>query len=321
MTLGRPSPTRLRSGAVVLLSLTVLCLLGPFAAYDPTEIVDPAATALLPPASVRWIVTLENGARLAAESAARAGDRWTIVREGERTDRPVSAVASVEKRTYWLGTDTVGRDVLARVLTGGRVSLAVGAAAVAMALLLGIVMGMLSGLAGGLVDAVVMRTVDALLAVPMLFLLLLLAALFRPSLTALVLVLGASSWMGVARLVRGQVLSLKERDFVLAARSIGASATRIATAHLLPNTVTPLAQDASLRLGDLILVEAALSFLGLGVQPPIPSWGNMVAEGQVLLPGGWWVTFLPGLAIAVTVIGAALLADGVGELVRGEGRA
>jgi peptide/nickel transport system permease protein len=314
------TPARLRSGAAILVSLTALCLLGPLATRDPTEIVDPPATALLPPLSTRWVVTLRDGSRLAAESANPDGDRWKIIRRGEAVARPLAAVRSVEKRTYWLGTDTVGRDVLARILTGGRVSLAVGAAAVTMALVLGVLLGLISGLVGGIVDAMLMRAVDALLAVPMLFLLLLLAALFRPSLSTLVLVLAASSWMGVARLARGQVLSLKEREFVLAARSIGAGTTRIATVHLLPNTITPLAQDASLRLGDLILVEAALSFLGLGVQPPIPSWGNMVAEGQVLLPGGWWVTFLPGLAIAITVIGAALLADGVGELVRGEGR-
>jgi len=120
--------------------------------------------------------------------------------------------------------------------------------------------------------------------------------------------------MGIARLVRGQVLSLKEREFALAARAIGAGPFRIAFIHLLPNAVTPLAQDAVLRLGDLILAEAALSFLGLGVQPPTPSWGNMVSEGQSLLANAWWLTFIPGVAVALTVIGAALLADGLGEL-------
>jgi len=168
------------------------------------------------------------------------------------------------------------------------------------------------------VDAVLMRLVDALLAVPMLFLLLFLAALFRPSLAILVLFLGFSSWMGVARLVRGQVLSLKERDFVLAARALGASPWRIAFRHLLPNALTPLAQDAALRLGDIILVEASLSFLGLGVQPPAASWGTMVAEGQEVLANAWWLTLLPTALVAATVIAAALAADGLQELARSE---
>ncbi len=166
-----------------------------------------------------------------------------------------------------------------------------------------------------------MRLVDALLAVPMLFLLILLAALFRPSVVTLVVVLGFSSWMGVARLVRGQVLSLKSRDFVLGARAIGAGPLRIAFVHLLPNVVTPLAQDAALRLGDLILVEAALSFLGLGVQPPLASWGGMVAQGEELVMGGWWVSLFPGACIAATVVAAALIADGLGDLARAERRA
>jgi len=199
------------------------------------------------------------------------------------------------------------------------VSLGVGALALTLALLVGIGAGLLAGWTGGLPDAILMRLVDALLSVPMLFLLLLLAALFRPSLAILVIFLGFSSWMGVARLVRGQVLSLKERDFILAARALGAGPWRIAFRHLLPNSLTPIAQDGALRLGDLILVEASLSFLGLGVQPPAASWGTMVAEGQEVLANAWWLTMLPTALVAVTVIAAALAADGLQELAGSEG--
>ena len=187
-----------------------------------------------------------------------------------------------------------------------------------MAVVVGTAVGMAAGLGGRGVDAVLMRLVDALLAIPMLFLLILLAALFRPSLVTLVGVLGLSSWMGVARLVRGQVLSLRQREFVLGARAIGAGRLRIAVIHLLPNVVTPLLQDAALRLGDLILVEAALSFLGLGVQPPLASWGGMVALGEELVMGGWWVSLFPGACVAATVIATALIADGLGDLARAE---
>jgi peptide/nickel transport system permease protein len=311
-----PLPLRLTVGVVALTSLVLLCVVGGWFAADPTEIVDPHAAALLPPGSQRWVVTLTNGATLAAEAIRREEDAWVILRRGGNETVPASEVATLKLRSFWLGSDTLGRDVLARLLHGGRVSLAVGSLSLVAALVLGVGVGMASGLRRGWTDAVLMRLVDGLLAIPMLFLLLLLAAVFRPSLAALVVVLAFSSWMGVARLVRGQVLSLSEREFVLGARGIGAGPWRIALLHLLPNTMTPLTQDAALRLGDLILAEASLSFLGLGVQPPVPSWGNMVAEGQPMLLDAWWLTFLPGAAVALTVISAALVADGIRELAR-----
>ncbi len=315
---GRPVTRRLRLGLWLLGLLTAAVLAGPLLTANPTAIVDPRAASLLPPGSPRWILHLADGSTLAATAARREGDAWVIERLDRTRRVPGSEVRSVERRRFFLGTDTVGRDVLARLVAGGRVSLGIGAVALAVTLGIGVAAGLAAGLAGGLLDAVLMRLVDALLAIPMLFLLLLLTAVFRPGLTTLVLVLAASSWMGVARLVRGQVLSLKEREFILAARGIGAGSFRIAFAHLLPNTLGPLTQDAALRLGDLILVEASLSFLGLGVQPPVASWGSMVAEGEAVLTSAWWLTFLPGLAVAATVIGAALLADGLGSLARGE---
>lgn len=311
-------PRRLRVGACLLAVLAIVAVCGPWLAADPAAIVDPRVTALLSPGSRRIVLELRDGTSLAGEAARQADGFWVITRRGKEEKVPIADVTKASTRRFWLGTDTVGRDVLARLLSGARVSLAVGSLALAVALLVGVGAGLASGWAGGIADAVLMRIVDALLAIPMLFLLLFLAAVFRPSLAALVAVLGFSSWMGVARLVRGQVLSLRERDFVLAARAIGASPWRIAFVHLLPNALTPVAQDAALRLGDLILVEASLSFLGLGVQPPTSSWGNMVADGQEVLANAWWLTFLPVALVALTVIAAALVADGLQEIARRE---
>lgn len=309
-------PARLLVGALSLAVLALLCVVGGWFAADPTEITDPRAAALLPPGSQRWVLALADGTTVVAEAVRREDDNWVVLRRGENQTIAASSVISLALRSHWLGTDTLGRDVLARLLHGGRVSLAIGSLSLVVALILGIGAGMAAGWRGGWTDTVLMRVVDGLLAIPMLFLLLLLAAVFRPSLPALVAVLAFSSWMGVARLVRGQVLSLKEREFILGARAIGAGPWRIALRHLLPNTLTPLSQDAALRLGDLILAEASLSFLGLGVQPPVPSWGNMVAEGQTMLLDAWWLTFIPGAAVALTVISAALVADGMRELAR-----
>jgi peptide/nickel transport system permease protein len=311
-------PLRLRLGALGLAALALAALAGPWVTADPNAIVDARAAALLPPGATRVVLLRRDGTTIACETARRSGPEWVVTRDGREETLPAADVVSVRARRFWLGTDTVGRDVLARLLAGARVSLGVGALALAVALVLGIGVGLLAGWSGGVADALLMRFVDALLAVPMLFLLLFLAAVFRPSLGVLVLILGLSSWMGVARLVRGQVLSLKEREFVLAARALGASGWRIAFRHLLPNALTPIAQDGALRLGDLILVEAALSYLGLGAQPPTASWGTMVAEGQEVLATTWWLTMLPTALVALTVIAAALAADGVQELGRGD---
>ena len=311
-------PRRLRLGVAALVGLGALALAGPWFSADPTAILDPRVAGLLPPGAARAVVVRRDGTTIAGESIRRSGTAWVLTRAGVQESIPGEDVVTAGTRRFWLGTDTVGRDVLARLVSGARVSLGVGALALLLALVVGIGAGLFSGWTGGLPDAILMRLVDALLAVPMLFLLLLLAALFRPSLAVLVLFLGFSSWMGVARLVRGQVLSLKERDFVLAARALGASPWRIAFTHLLPNSLTPIAQDGALRLGDLILVEASLSFLGLGVQPPAASWGTMVAEGQEVLANAWWLTMLPTALVAATVIAAALAADGLQELARSE---
>ncbi len=213
---------------------------------------------------------------------------------------------------HWMGTDRNGRDVYSRLIKGGQVSLAAGFAAVAIVMTIGTVLGAAAGFFGGFVDAIIMRITDILLAIPLILLLITAASLFRPSLTTTIVVIGVSSWPGAARLVRGQFLQLKGQEFVTAARSIGASPGRIMMRHLFPNSLAIIIVEATLWLSYAILLEASLSYLGLGVQIPTPSWGNMLRDGQSdLLFGAWWLTLYPGLAIFVTVLAFNLMGDGL----------
>jgi peptide/nickel transport system permease protein len=213
---------------------------------------------------------------------------------------------------HWMGTDRQGRDVLSRLIKGGQVSLATGFAAVVIVLAIGITLGAVAGFFGGWVDQAVMRFTDILLAIPLILLLITSAALFRPSLKTTIIVIGVSSWPGTARLVRGQFLALKSQEFVTAARAMGASPVRIMMRHLAPNTLAILIVQATIWLSYAIILEASLSYLGLGVQIPTPSWGNMLQDGQrELLFGAWWLTLFPGLAIFLTVLSFNLLGDGL----------
>lgn len=212
---------------------------------------------------------------------------------------------------YLLGTDIFGRDILTRIIYGARISLAIGFVAVAISILLGTLLGAVAGYLGGWVDTVVMRGTDMVLAFPRLVLLILIIALFEPSLVLIILVLGLTQWPGTARIVRGEVLSLREREFIQAARALGMGRARVIFRHLVPNVLAPVIVAATLGIGNTIVLEAGLSFLGLGVQPPMPSWGNMVADGRQNLIGAWWVATFPGLAIVITVLAFNLAGDGL----------
>jgi len=208
------------------------------------------------------------------------------------------------------GTDELSRDVLARVAAGTRVSLAVAGIAVALSATVGALVGVVAGYRGGAVDALLMRLVDGALAIPRLFLLLLLLAAWeRMPLAAFVIVIGMTGWFGASRLVRAEVLRLRESDFVRAAEALGAGSARVMFRHLLPNTFAPLLVAATLAVGDVILLEAGLSFLGLGVRPPTPSWGGMILDGRNVLTVAPWVSIFPGLAIVATVLSVNLLGD------------
>jgi peptide/nickel transport system permease protein len=212
---------------------------------------------------------------------------------------------------HYLGTDQLGRDVFSRMLYGSRVSLSVGFVAVAISILIGILVGAIAGYYGRWVDPLLMRFVDIMLCFPSFFLILTVVALLGPSLFKVMVVIGITSWMGTSRFVRAEFLSLRERDFVQAAKSLGVKDLRIIFLHILPNALAPVFVTATLDVATAILVEAGLSFLGFGVQPPAPSWGNILTEGRTYIFDAWWLTLFPGLAILITVLSFNLLGEGL----------
>ena len=214
-------------------------------------------------------------------------------------------------RVHVLGTDHLGRDLLARVVFGARPALLVGFAAVVISGVLGMLAGLLSGYFGGTVDDVLMRVADVQLAFPFILLAIAVIGVLGPSLFTIIAVIGVSSWVVYARVVRGAVLSLREREFVQAARALGVRDWRIVLRHIVPNVFTPWLVVATLDMARVIVIESSLSFLGLGVQPPTPTWGGMLADGRVYISTAWWLATFPGLAILVTVLGINLLGDGL----------
>jgi ABC-type dipeptide/oligopeptide/nickel transport system permease subunit len=232
---------------------------------------------------------------------------------GPYTGNPSTSYLLPPSAAHLLGTDTQGRDVLTRVIYGARISLAVGIISQAVASILGVTLGLMSGYYGRRVDAVIMRLADVTLAFPTLLLLIAVAAAVNPSLPLVFVVIGVVGWAAMARLVRGQVLSLKGAEYVLAARALGAPDRRILFRHLLPNVRGQVIVAATLGMAGAIMAEAALSFVGLGAQPPTPSWGSMVADGRDLLRVAPWVSFAPGIAIGIAVLGFNLVGDTLRE--------
>ncbi len=311
------SDAKLRFGATYLLFLAASALFAPWLRLrDPAAQRDGLVLRDLPPLShVEEIrlkddrIQLANEVRVLEDGALsyRRGDRWARLDPGELAG---PSPAEWRRRSiYVLGTDDFGRDLLSRVVYGARVSLLVGFLGCLIAITLGCAVGLAAGLAGGWLDGLLMRLADLVLSIPRLFLLLLLVALYGPSLRTTILVLGCTTWMAAARIVRAEILSLRERDYVRAALASGASTLRVALLHLLPGVAAPLLVEGALRVGNTILLESSLSFLGLGVPPPAPSWGNLIAEGRDSLLGAWWIATLPGIAVATTVVAVSLVGD------------
>jgi len=225
----------------------------------------------------------------------------------------VTRILMPPSQDHLLGTDELGRDLLSRMIWGSRISLSVGFIAVGIMLLIGTTVGSIAGYYGGWIDSLLMRFVDIMLCLPTFFLILTVIAFVTPSLWAVMAVIGATGWMDVARLVRAEILSLREREFILAVRAQGLRDPRIIFRHILPNALSPVMVAGILGVAGAILTESALSFLGLGVQPPTPSWGNILTAGKDVVVTAWWLSLFPGISILTTVLGFNLVGEAIKE--------
>jgi peptide/nickel transport system permease protein len=229
----------------------------------------------------------------------------------EPTEIHLDRILAPPSPAHLFGTDQLGRDILSRMIWGSRISLMVGFVSTGIAILIGTVLGAVAGYYGRWIDPVVMRSVDIMLCFPTLFLILAVIAFLEPSIWNIMMIIGLTGWMGVTRLVRADFITLKERDFVLAAKAIGASDLRVIFVHILPNAMASLLVAATFGIAGAILTESALSFLGIGVQPPMASWGNILTDGKDNIDIAWWLSLFPGLAILFTVLGYNLLGEGI----------
>jgi peptide/nickel transport system permease protein len=321
----RSTVTKVKIGLYGLLFFVGIALLAPFLApLNPDNQGDLETTRFLEPlrtAVVRHDVSMIYQ-RASTESTIDAVlqrahsvllSQRVDIRRSEFGGEEDAQTGNTSRIVFLFGTDAMGRDVFSRVVYGTRISLGIGIIVAALSMMIGMWIGFLSGIIGGVVDSVMMRLIDVLLSFPTLVLIIMLFAVLGGSIEILIIALALTGWMGVARLVRGEVLKLREQEFILAARLLGVSSIGIIRNHLLPNILPTIVTASVLQLVNSIMGEAALSFLGMGIQPPTPSWGNMIGESMIYLRSAWWIGVFPGIALSLFAVSAQLVAEGIQE--------